>query len=462
MKRVYTWFIAAILCGGLLSACAPQSDSSSPSGSIKVLAPLNNSKGGYSLGIMELLGINDLQSLAGKFARFFFSPKVVDQKLYGVAPKSRFIRNVNGDYIPANEMTQQLVTIYGHIQNLALLDKELGLAGLLTYPRDVGVAVKVKGKNRNNNAFYDGKTDSMLFVPFTNQGLPIAVNGGILAHEHFHSLFYKLVLNTPSAQVHDRADFLDKTFIEERAMSDRIGMPADSDVSELSETQAHLYYHMALLRGMNEGLADFWGWMYTGDTDFISHSLPSEKSSRSLKSYQKADKLALPTEAQIKNFISVLHARGGNRHMSDLITGGSYSIGTSFARTMKSFTDVYAKSRKLEDRQARRQVAKLVIKVLPQMKKDFEQLGDLKFYSPLQFLKTLQASVSDMSEAECGFLSTLMSNSASDRKETYICKNEEGWKIQSEEKKVEQNKDDAVTESREETGIPAIFSEVQK
>ncbi|XGC80383.1 hypothetical protein ACES2L_13710 [Bdellovibrio bacteriovorus] len=462
MKRVYTWFIAAILSGGLLSACAPQSDSSKPSGSIKVLAPLNNSKGGYSLGMMELLGISDLQSLTGKFARFFFSPKVVDQKLYGVSPKSRFIKNIEGEYIPANEMTQQLVTIYGHIQNLALLDEELGLAGLLSYPRDVGVAVKVKGSNRNNNAFYDGKTDSMLFVPFTNQGLPIAVNGGILAHEHFHSLFYKLVLNTASAQVHDRADFLDKTFVEERTMSDRIGMPAEQGVTELSETQAHLFYHMALIRGMNEGLADFWGWMYTGDTDFISHSLPIEKSSRSLKSYQKADKLALPTETQIKNFISVLHARGGKRNMSDLITGGSYTIGTSFARMMKTFTDTYATARNLESHRARKEVAKIVVKILPQMKKDLEQLGDLKFYSPVLFLKSLQANITDLNEAECGFLAALMTNSARDRKETFTCKYEAGWKIESVVKNIADTEKEIATASREETTIPAIFSDEQK
>ncbi len=166
----------------------PQSNKVGEEGTIRVLAPINAEGGAYSLDFIELKGIQDLDTLSGKFVHFFMSPRISSDRLQGPAPKTRFIRNSDGDYIPANEMTQQLVTVYAHMQRLAALDEELGAQGVNKWPRDIGVAVRVRG-GLDNNAFYDGKTDAMFFVPYTNKELPIAVNGGILAHEHFHSLF---------------------------------------------------------------------------------------------------------------------------------------------------------------------------------------------------------------------------------------------------------------------------------
>lgn len=431
VKRVFTRIIAAIFCASFLAACAPESDSVSASDSVRVLTPVYDSKAGYSLGFMELSGINDITTLAGKFARFIFSPKVIDNKLRGEAPKTRFLKNSQGAYIPANEMTQQLVAIYGHIQNFAKLDKELGIAGLNKYPRDVGVAARLKGGGANN-AFYDGKTDSMLFVPYTSEGLPIAVNGGILAHEHFHSIFYKMVINSHASQVHDRQDFLNVAAVDERAVGDRLGFPTNKNTDDLSESETHMFYHVALVRGMNEGLADFWGWMYTGDVDFIAHSLPSEKAVRTLETNGDLADLVLPNESQIKRSIRLSYSYGGKKYFSDLVNRSAYAIGTSFARFMKAYTDAYATSRKIESAQARKDVAKLVLKVLSQVKTSFDKLNT-SYYTTLDFLKTLGSSVNNMTEGECKFLTKIMTNSSYKPIEDFNCKFDQvqsAWKIE--------------------------------
>lgn len=430
VKCVFSRITAAILIAGLVGACSPQPDAAQEAGSVRVLAPLSNSKGSYSLDIFELKGIEDLQTMTGRFVRFFMSPRIVDNHLEGPAPKTRFIRNSDGDYIPGNEMTQQLVTLYAHMQKLALLDEELGAGGINSWPRDVGVAVRAKG-GVSNNAFYDGATDSMLFVPYTQDGLPIAINGGILAHEHFHSLFYKTVLNDGTAEIHSRKDFLNRILMEDLSARERKLLPVATE-AELTDEQMHFYYHLAFTRGLNEGLADFWGWMYTGDPDFIAQSLPSEKSFRSLKVKDESSVNSLPSEDVIKRALKVYYSTGNKQRFVDYVTGYAYSLGTQFSRVLKRYTDIYAQAHGVEPLIARKDVAKVIVKVLPQLKEDFLAVGN-KYYASTDFVSAVIAKIQatqDMKEEECQFLSEVLNNSKSDSSAKYACKKDSRWSIE--------------------------------
>ncbi|KYG68442.1 hypothetical protein AZI87_04115 [Bdellovibrio bacteriovorus] len=418
MKNVFSRIIAAISVS-VLAACAPQTDSATETGSVRVLAPMSNSKGSYSLDIFELKGITDLQTVAGKFVRFFLSPRIANKQLQGSAPQGRFIKNSDGAFIPANEMTQQLVTIYAHTQRLALLDEELGAGGVNKWPRDVGVAVKVRG-GLTNNAFYDGNTDSMLLVPYSSEGLPIPINGGILAHEHFHSLFYKLVMGDERAQIHDRENFLERAIVEDLSVRHRRLLPISTG-EEMSEAQMHMYYHLAIIRGLNEGLADYWGWMYTGDPDFIAQSLPSEKATRSLKVRDEKSVNSLPSVENIKRSLNIFYSGAADKaRFSDYVTGYAYSLGTQFSRVLKRYTDIYSKARGIEDLQARKDIAKLIVKVLPKMKDDFDKL-DLNYYTADKFLKSMFALNESYREEECQFLAEVISSSVATTEEALTC-----------------------------------------
>ncbi|WP_291515569.1 hypothetical protein [Bdellovibrio sp. ArHS] len=418
MKNVFSRFIAAISVSAL-AACSPQTDAVTETGSVRVLAPMSNSKGSYSLDIFELRGITDLQTVAGKFVKFFMSPRITNNRLQGSAPQARFIKNSDGDFIPANELSQQLVTIYAHTQRLALLDEELGAGGVNHWPRDVGVAVKVRG-GLTNNAFYDGNTDSMLLVPYSSEGLPIPINGGILAHEHFHSLFYKLVTSDESAQIHNRETFLNKAIVEDLSVRHRRLLPISTG-EEMSEEQMHIYYHLAIIRGLNEGLADYWGWMYTGDPDFIAQSLPSEKATRSLKVRDENSVNSLPSVENIKRSLNIFYSGASDKaRFSDYVTGYAYSLGTQFSRMLKRYTDIYGKARNIEDLQARKDIAKLIVKVLPKIKVDFDKL-DTSYYSADQFIKSMFAMNESYREEECQFLAAVISSSAASPEEAVSC-----------------------------------------
>ncbi|MGZ3794361.1 MAG: hypothetical protein ACXVCP_18575 [Bdellovibrio sp.] len=431
MKNVLGRVTAAIiLTGGLvLSACSQQSNGTTgfqQKGSVQVLMPLSNSSSGtYSLQIFVLQGIEDLQTVAGHFVHFFMSPSIVNNKLQGSAPKARFIKNVDGAYVPTDDFSQQLVTVYAHMQRMAALDAEMGVGDVNKWPRDIGVAVRVKG-GLYNNAFYDGKTDAMLFVPYIDSGLSISINGGILAHEHFHSLFCKRAICQAIAQIHNRSDYID----EKDSKENEENKSSKDETETLSVKDVETFYHMALLRGMNEGLADYWGWMYSGNPDFIALSLPMEKRFRSLDVDDVKSIKDLPSEEIIKTTLQrYYHDLKDKSKFDDFVTSYAYLLGTQFSRAMKRFSDLYAETRKIEKIEARKQVGKILVNVLPEIKTDYENKGD-KFYSATQFLKAFVKNVKNMQPDECQFLIKLFTSSAGDKPDKkYSCKEDSEWKI---------------------------------
>lgn len=447
MKRVFSRITATILSVAV-GACAPQSETSQETGNIRVLAPQSDFKAGYSLQTVELQGIEDLQTVSGKYVRFVTSPRVSKDTLRGRPAVARFIKNKEGEFIPANELTQQLVTIYAHTQRLAQLDEELGAGGVNTWPRDVGIGVRVKG-GMSNNAFYDGTTDSMLVVPYTNEGLPIAINGGILAHEHFHSLFYKIVMKdldqSVAQSLHDRGEFLEQSGIvqEELNSRERKSLPAISG-AELPENNMAKAYRLAMVRGLNEGLADFWGWMYTGDPDFIAQSLPREKMTRSLESDPLFPQLKLPTATEIRRNLEVFYSAGERARFREYVTGYSYSLGTRFSRVLKAFTEVVAQERELDNLVARKQVAKVIVKLLPTLRADLAAKAE-GFYLSEQFVLSFAATAGELKQKECEFLAEVLEASTDNNNIEYLCKEGSGWALAAVEKSAKE-KSEGVSE----------------
>lgn len=391
---------------------------------------MNTADGSYKLGITELAGITDLENMTGRYVRFFMSPRITNNRLDGLSPKARFIKNSDGILIPADEITGQMVVIYSHMQKMAELDKELGAEGVNQWPRDVGLAVRVRGLGKVNNAFYEGTTDSMLIVPYTNSNTAISINGGILAHEHFHSLFYKLALGKAAAGLHEKELSTVLNIDLEDTLSGRL-TPGAQD-TELTEKSLNEYYYAAITRGMNEGLADFWGWMYTGDPDFIVQSLPKEKG-RTLKVAENISLGSALIEGNIKEKLKsdFQFAQNNNLSMADLILGYSYTLGTEISRTMKRYADLYAKGRGMEDLQARKEVAKIVIKMLPDIREELAHY-ETKTFKARTFVGILAKHTVLKTEEECGFLAALVKNAEPFMSSISVqCQNEgEQWRLE--------------------------------
>ena len=189
-----------IFLGLSLTGCGVKLSDKSTTGDIDVQLPMlvqrsdagDTTQQPYEFQIVKLLNVFELSKVRGQYARFYLSPKIKDNRLDGAFPSADFVKNKKNVYTPTNEISTQMASIYFHMQNMALLDEKLGAGSVNRWPRDIGLNVKMKSPEGliHNNAVYDGAYDAILFVADENNNLPIAVNGGILAHEHFHSLFY--------------------------------------------------------------------------------------------------------------------------------------------------------------------------------------------------------------------------------------------------------------------------------
>ncbi len=429
MKRVLPKITAVVLLAMAVTACSGQDNTSQVSGSVEVLSPVNDSKSGYTLKFIELSGLDNLREVSGRFVRFFISPRILDNRLNGPSPQGRFIKNTDGKYIPANDQSQQLVAIYAHMQNLAKLDQEVGAGGVNHWPRDIGVAVR-ESSGLVNNALYDGTTDSILIVPYTKGDLPIAVNGGILAHEHFHSLFYKLVMkdfddpsdtNQPdTGSIHDRHAFLEKAGIVEDTPTSSKATPnprvtdeglkkGHGRIAAISEKLVKRYYNRYFHRGLNEGLADVWGWIYSGDPDFIASSLPAFKSQRTLN-VQEYEVVTLEKAERFRD-LSATYVNYRNRSdYEDDMRDRAYALGTQYSRLLKLFTDTAAQVRGVDSAVMRKTVATWIVSTLPVYRQDFIDTDVKGYYPPTRFLSVFASVIPDLSQKECEFLADVINS----------------------------------------------------
>jgi hypothetical protein len=389
----------------LALGCSKDTDVSQTTGDVKTRLPWAEEGGQYSLQEVLLSGITSLTEFGGNYATFYVYPSVQGDRIHGYHPKTRFLKS--GDlYVPEDTFTQEMAVIYAHLQRLAILDNEMGAAGVNIWPRDVGVAVRYnnRGSTETNNAFYDGKTDAMLIVPYTQNNLPIPVNAGILAHEHFHSLYFKLVEKDLFGE---RLITHGKKIREEVLGHDNV-VESEIDKSTTPSTQKdfNAQYHVMFSRGLNEGLADFWAWVYTGDPDFISLSLPSEKANRTLSASGVKDKFMTADDWKFRIMNNYSRSDVGEKCLGLRV---AYCLGTDYARTLKDFAAKVQETRGLKSSvETRHEVGKAVLKSLVLLKKSFQNLKEDEYFEPVQFFAMVRDSMADLKAPEKAFMDNLV------------------------------------------------------
>jgi hypothetical protein len=316
VKKLF-WKLTRIVFVALLSvnsSCGGPSETKKAGSDIMVQIPVYG-RLGPRLETVKLLGIEDLSSVSGQYARFFYAPKV-DSEITGSRPHARFTKNPAGVFIPHNQISAEMATLYYHIQNLAEFDQRMGIGHLNRGPRDVGILTRIRSKKGgfvHNQAYYDAGSDSILFVEYTLQGLPLTLSPGALAHEHFHSLFYKILLGPVTAQEKFSEKFL-----------------SPEDESQEKTAMEDFLYRSVLVKALNEGLADYWAWLYTGDEDFVGRSF--ETDARSVKITDDI----FPT-GSVNGYVKMVlrqppYKSEDIRDMQESLEGQAYRLGTHYAR----------------------------------------------------------------------------------------------------------------------------------
>lgn len=349
-------FLGALLVG--FTGCKPAPAEAPPMGDISVQIPLSETNNGdtqYRLKTVTLKDISTLREVRGKFAHFYLSPGLVEGRLNGGSPVAYFAKTKEQTYVAKDALSLQMATIYYHMQSLITMAQDLGIS--VKGPMPVGLNTKIKGDEalQTNNAFFDGRSRAMLFVPYTAQEMPISANAGIIAHEFFHSIFYNKVLGPVSQKRSGLQVLAGAQRISDLTVHSYEGWGGKTALIELDLSGEELF-NETYLRGLNEGLADFWGWAYTDDPDFLKWSLSSHTKKRSLN---KTAKTSYKTDRDIE--IAVIEAQNISDDPSMALSNFIYDIGTPYARFLKELVYVKMNQEGLPLAVAKRQISQFVI-----------------------------------------------------------------------------------------------------
>ncbi len=403
LKLLSRLIILLILCL-FYAGCAQKSDVDEARGTVAVQIPANEDAASYRLVTVQLLEISNLKEVAGKFARFFYSPGATESQLTGGSPRAKFIKS-GPVFIPSDFVSAQMAAIYFHMQSLATLDLRVGASDVNAWPRSIGLETLMieNGLQRKNSAFYDGRTDAMMFAPFTATDLPISINAGIIAHEHFHSLFFKLVLKT--AMTNNKiltgiASAHEVPAPPPEQLLKNVKMIKPPPFSEKKKAQLH---NEVYLRGLNEGLADFWGWVYTNDPDFMRWSLPEFVKERTVSlaakevgEYQTHDEIDAQVEQAI-NFAAEPRLA---------LVDNAYTIGTPHARFLKQWTTLRMVTEKLSLTEAKFSVAQDVITYLKSLSERLKNLNESEVLNSADLFENFierQIERKSLSQEACEF-----------------------------------------------------------
>ncbi len=365
----------------IFSSCQPQTPISEAKGDVKVLIPIVGSDS-EKLTEVTLKNIQDLKEVSGSYVQFYYTPGAGEKKLTGGAPQARFIRTEKGVHVPADITTQQMFTIYYHIQNLQDLSVEISSDLKTNSPFQVGLNTKVSGNDStgHNNAFYDGESDALLFVPYSLNSAPIAVNAGIIAHEYFHSIFYRLLYRNYLAR--------------QKVLSQQAG----------AEARNNLLFNETYIRGLNEGFADYWGWVYTTNTDYITASLPEYGEDR--KMTLEPDKVGvIETQSDIENRVSEAQSLAFNP--TEFLTGYTYKIGTPHARFLKDLTVRLSRDNQTGLAAAKMEMARLLYRYLVNVSiqtATFESVDKLTADHFFQYVAQPEKSGLALNPGQCDFV----------------------------------------------------------
>jgi hypothetical protein len=175
-------------------------------------------------------------------------------------------------------------------------------------------------------------------------------------------------------------------------------LSGDLDLTGPSDVRTK--YHAALLRGVNEGFADFWGWIYSGDNGFVGRSLPQEKMNRTLDE--------APDGLYGKDALLSAVQSASTPQSQDLILNLSYKYGTQLARALRNFSNIFARGQKTSVEDIRPKMAQALTATLPALQKKISSLKDDEYLTLGQVASLFTEQVKDMKSEECNFIAKLM------------------------------------------------------
>lgn len=305
---VLLMFVAA------LSACGQKGGGG---GDTKFLIPWHDANGKYELEEVTIETLASPNELRGAAAEVYSHAAFNDSGFNGSIARPHITKSGNL-YIPLDTESATAIAVYAQFDRLYKYEQQQKSLSQLNWPRRVGIETTVRGDEivAHNNAHYFTSLDVIGVVPFTKEGaVPVALNHGILAHEHFHAHFQTQVMNALNrAKPQPIVSALESLFyplVFEAAPAPKPTTKSPRDLNNL------------ILRAWNEGLADLFAGIFQNQPDFFQASLPYLSDARDLD--QEPGKMWMADDVK---------RRTSEVSTKERLAGLAYEQGTVLARML--------------------------------------------------------------------------------------------------------------------------------
>ncbi len=317
--------LAALALTLFLVGCGDRADSESAHEFLLPWPVADSAEGEYRLQRVQVKGLEDPGRLRGSRAEILSQVQGFHSgRMSGRLAEPRLAQK-DGLWVPKDDRSSMAVALYAHLDRLVRLDEVLTPSRHLRRPRQAAFELKVQG-GRYNQAVYQPKIDAIYFSPYRMEGLSLAVNGGVIAHEHFHAHFNEFIIK-PLLTQHRQEN------LPRLNSSGALALRTPAD------------HNWALLRAWNEGLADFWAYIYGEGSPFLGQSLMGMSACRIGGPARGGQGLQviIPGKVQPRFF----HPREKlTQEPQTLITSCDlYSLGSRFTRLLQSLAELNAVQR---------------------------------------------------------------------------------------------------------------------
>lgn len=236
-------------------------------GEATYLLPWPDAQGNYGLQEVTISTLSSPFELQGSVAQIYTESPLTTHGYQGSVGHPHLTK-AGRVYVPQDAISSISLAVYAQYERLYQFEQRLGVSDQISWPRQVGVELHLIGKENDihNNAHYFTTLDATGLVPYTMNSVPVPLNHGIVAHEHFHAHFQQMVLNRMSHGIEKTVSALENMFYPSFPLGrDMVSFQpfTTADTSQLNNV---------VMRGWNEGLADFFAYVYTGDPDFFISS----------------------------------------------------------------------------------------------------------------------------------------------------------------------------------------------
>jgi hypothetical protein len=313
----------------LLASCANKNDKCGD----KYLGLWPTADGQYSYQELKLPTLSNPYELKGAAGQIYYEAGLGPNGFKGSVAQPRYTRS-NGVCVPMDVASSLGVTLYAQLEALKNFEDRLGLSHLIAWPRKVGFDIHLRTSDgmTHNNAHYISKGDAIAVIPYGLNGLPMAGNHGILAHELFHAHFQVGVVVPVNARLSALADL--DTFFYPGFFPNIKPTVDDVQGADLSKPRG---LNVFVLRAWNEGLADVFAAIYTKNPHFIDGSLPALAETRALDApliqFNSREDLTTLARRTMSPDVLVRFAYGQGALLARLV----YRIATSGVETPEDF-----------------------------------------------------------------------------------------------------------------------------